>query len=98
MDRRVKPGDDDSVCSTDCGKPAIPAFARLHPLKSLANKKSIPGLESAPILIALCSSEGAVMRRSDGGARCGACGWSSQDQLREARVTVRPDYAGLPLN
>ncbi len=38
------------------------------------------------------------MRRSDGGARCGACGWSSQDQLREARVTVRPDYAGLPFS
>src|SRR5262245_22102678 len=38
------------------------------------------------------------MRRHAGGAGCGACGWSSQDRPRGARVTVRPYYEGLPFS
>ena len=36
------------------------------------------------------------MRRHVGGAGCGACAFASQAEVREARVTVLPNYVGAP--
>ena len=44
----------------------------------------IPAPESCRMMRALCWIEGAVMRRSDGGARCGARAGVSQALVREA--------------
>jgi hypothetical protein len=59
-------------------------------------KNLIPALRTGLIFPASRSSEGAFMRRREGGAGCGARGPVSHTGTREARVTVRPHYGGLP--
>ena len=62
MDRQVKPGDDGGMCGAKLRPRTIPALIHFRPLKSLANKKLIPALETAPILVAPRSIEGVVDR------------------------------------
>jgi hypothetical protein len=84
------------VCSTDGdrGKPRFPPRSRPQPARPRAVKADLTSFPVCDYIPSILSTEGALMRRHDSGAGCGARGCASQAHPREALGNRPPSLRG----